>query len=420
MLKPNECLQDAMGHIDESLICEAERHIKKKKPWKKWLSAAACAGLTCAIAVSAAVYLQKGEQPEESSGETAGNLSGISWLDDREKKEYTLNSGELAYLYPWDCLTVYEQYVFLTYGGIQYSAVGCETEEEWLGGKLGDATAWGENHSDENRICELDCTVYTLREISAENYVAVKYKGEDGFYLFSACEYNPPQTLGELIDELNLTETLPFSRLYVNGERFALTDGASEHLWKLLTDCSAAPFTEQNGGENSEGVSFAIFSDVLGVRNLSWSVTRDGFLRTNIERFGYRFEIGTEAANAIIDYALQHKEKEPKGNGYVLIGTVTEIGKEYIVVDDSVLMADPAQGVKFTVQANFRELQKLIDSGYLDVGATVLVSCGGLDPEAPNHITNAFSIEEVRIQWDAGDDQGISGVSGVAVMPIPE
>ena len=78
-------------------------------------------------------------------------------------------------------------------------------------------------------------------------------------------------------------------------------------------------------------------------------------------------------------------------------GTVTEIGENYIKVDDSILMKNAAEGIEFTVYAEHMNIRRYIISGYLKVGDTVSVEHGYLPKESYTEIRNATNLEECVI-----------------------
>ena len=83
-------------------------------------------------------------------------------------------------------------------------------------------------------------------------------------------------------------------------------------------------------------------------------------------------------------------------------GIITEIGADYIKIDDSVMMADPDDGVVFTVKANSLHIRRYIDCGYLRVGGSVMIEYGATDPTDPFTISTATRLETVIIS-DSGD-----------------
>ena len=147
----------------------------------------------------------------------------------------------------------------------------------------------------------------------------------------------------------------------------------------------------------STKISFAINSTTLGVYNLSFSFSDEGYLRTNIENYGYVYNIGTDAANKIIDFVLKNKLVLPVSEKQYIVGTVTEIGEDYIKVDDSAMMKNPEEGIEFTVYATNMNIRRYIISGYVKVGDTVRIEHGYLPKEGYTEVRNAVDLEECII-----------------------
>ncbi len=80
-----------------------------------------------------------------------------------------------------------------------------------------------------------------------------------------------------------------------------------------------------------------------------------------------------------------------------MIGTVTEIGDDYIKVDDTVMMKNPDDGIEFTVYANHTRIKRYIVSGFLKVGQTVLIEHGGIYSDEPTIVRTATSLYEAYI-----------------------
>jgi hypothetical protein len=275
-----------------------------------------------------------------------------------------------------------------------------------IGKKLADAECSGyDMYEDDTHTAK--CEVFEIVGVDKERIVAVKYEGYDGYYAFMKDEYQAPKTLGELVDALNLTENIKLNSFYCDenqdhkDEHYALSNENSDAIWNILKECSGAPICPDEDYRNSYNsttkVSFAITSSTLGVYNLSFSFTEDGYLRTNIENYGYIYNVGADAVNKIADVALKNKLVILIPEKQYLVGTVTEIGEDYIKVDDSVMMKNPDEGIEFTVYATNMNIRRYIISGYLKVGDTVSIEHGYLPKGEYTEIRNAVDLYECRI-----------------------
>ena len=222
-------------------------------------------------------------------------------------------------------------------------------------------------------------------------------------------EYAPPETLGALIKALDLTNNVKLNSFYYdehkNGsnDNYALSNEVSAELWNILIKYGDSAFADETAYDYSKKlISFALNSNTLGVYNLSFSFSEDGFLRTNIENYAYTYNVGREAVKEIKDIVLKNRLAVVLPEKQYLVGTVTEIGEDYIKVDDSVIMKNADQGIEFTVYADNMNIKRYIISGYLKVGDTVKIEHGYLLKNSYTEIRNAVDLEECRI-LDNGD-----------------
>ena len=227
---------------------------------------------------------------------------------------------------------------------------------------------------------------------------------ENSYYVFQNDEYAPPNTLGELMDVVNLSEVVELQRFSEgdnspDSKHFALS--SDDYVWEVLSECRNAPFVEDQTwtvGDRSY-LSFTITSEALGVYKVALYVTEDGYLWTNAFNWQYLFNIGEDAASRIIHYAKENStevEYEPYRNS--VAGTVIEITEEYIVVDDSILCKNPPDGITYKVLLNDLRISRYVDYGIVKVGDTVQISYEGeIDETSGNTIAGAISAFKATI-----------------------
>lgn len=390
-------LLDKMELIDPAYVEAAEEKPGRRKiSWVKWGGIAAC----LAAAVLAGAFLLWGRGPATISVD----VGGIS----REYKDATVGHQMASIEWPWEYKTTLERYTSLVLDGREYNSRSSPyypamLDPSLLGARIGtvDVTG-GDAYSDE--VHTLACEVYEIAGVSPELYLAVELDGE--FYVFSQNEYDPPATLGELLDSCDLPRTLTLVQ-------FTQEDGPGEsgnyhrqdddaYLWSVLEDCRDAEFVEEPPRwmeTVGEYLSFTAESEALGVHNLAFYVTKSGYIWTNTFGYAYMFRIGEEAAGQIIDYALSHSEpvrREPLYNG--LAGTLTGIEDGYLLIDDSVRCADPKDGMVFRVPLDDVRISRHIDFEGIGVGDLVeVVFTGDIDVEAGNVVRGAFDLNECWI-----------------------
>jgi hypothetical protein len=243
--------------------------------------------------------------------------------------------------------------------------------------------------------------------------IAAKLDGTDKYisYKFISREYLPPASLGELIVENDLSNKLHLTTFYKNQENEILTlsEDISKQIWNILLKCSDAEFVEDDPVNDSilnkidlkDCIGFSVSSQELGFRNKSFRVFGTGYISTNIEEYGYYFDIGKDMAQEIIklatDNAKPAAEKDLNNKKWVA-GTITEIGEDYFKINDAPMMENEDDGIEFTVNTTDIKILRYFKSGVLRVGDTAIVRYNGnIYADEPTIINGAYSINECHI-----------------------
>ena len=377
---------NAIGNLDEDLV-EAAAECKKKKQnhWLKWGSIAACFTV---IIVAGALVL-----PSLLSGKpTPGGTN------DRYK-DINIMAGESAIVWPWEYQTVFEKYTEVTIDGIVYRSHGRPVSEELLGDLIGTYTVLGIDEIEGDRYTE-KFEVYQLKYADKSQLVAVRMEGT--CYTFKKDKYEPPHTLGELFELVDLSNAIELNRFSVNGDspnKKHYTLSNDDYVWEVLGGCDNAPFVEDEKwiAHDREYYSFTITSETLGVYKVAMYVTVDGYLWTNAFNYQYLFNIGEDAAGKIIKYAKENSteaEYEPYQN--TIVGKITEITDEYILLDDSILCTNPDDGITYKILLNDLRISRYAESGAIRVGENVQITYEGEIDES-NTIDSAISASDVVI-----------------------
>ena len=409
---------DALGEVDHTCIQNAREPKKKKSRKALWMSAgavAAClAGVLLSPHISHLIQHDIDQKITPAIGqETSQSIAYAGDFRERNNSGIVFSSRDSMWDWPWEYLFICGQYSQVEYNGITYMArtrhTGDTVSESWIGAKLADYTAvGGYSAKTDSYLHSIHCELYELKGIVPDRFLAVKYEGHDEYYVFMQVRLdpleplNPPSTLGDLITDLNLTETFPLTSVYYDSERYSLSVADSAVLWEMFsryadrgTIMTDFAYRDLDLGKNV--MTFTIDAEALGIYNKAWSLTSGGYLQTNIEDYGYYYNLGEDAINEIIDFALSHKKSAPTKQEFALIGEVTEITDTYIKVDDSLCMKNSADGLEFTVELNDLRLKRYIACDRLKVGDHVLISHTGTDTDAPTHITVAYELRIGRI-----------------------
>ena len=379
-------LYQSMNKIDDDILERSEVVVKRKaKPmWLKWGSMAAC----LAIMVIAGISLLTGNHIVRTS------MGGVM----REYKNVYVSSSEEAIVWPWEYKTVYERFSTIIYEGKEYTTktFGLATDKTLIGGKLGSCEAIGFDSYTEQEYRQT-VNVWQINGISTELMIAAEMDGQ--FYTFKYSEYIPPATLGEVLDNYSLSQTLALNKfgVYKDGKEtgyYSLDD--DDYIWQILEDCRDAQFVEDEaGGRISRNrITFTATSESLGVYKRAFYVSEDGYVSTNIFDWRYAFYIGEDAATNIISYAKENADKvEREPYTYSLVGTLTEIGDGYILVDDSILCVDENDGMVFKVLTSDLRISRHIDFQKISTGS--IVAIGFTEPvnvEEGNVVSGAISM----------------------------
>lgn len=382
-------IANAVGQIDDDLVAGAAECKKKNKNiWLKWGSLAACFAVLV-IAGAAILPLLFG------GNVTPGGTDG-------RYKNYNIYAGESAIVWPWEYQTVYEKYTNVEIDGIEYLGKGRAVSESLVGEIIGNYTVVGYDEINDGKKYTAEFEVYKLQDIAQRQFVTVKM--EDSYYVFKSSEYAPPSTLGELMEAVDLSKVVELSRFSENGDNpnsnhFVLSN--DDYIWEVLADCKRAAFVEDQTWTvgDRDYLSFTITSDALGIYKAALYVTEDGYLWTNAFSWQYLFNIGDDAADKIIKYAKENCiEAEYEAYRNSVAGTIVEITEEYILVDDSILCKDPADGITYKVLLNDLCISRYVDHRVVKVGDTVQISYKGeIDETNGNTIAGAISASKATI-----------------------
>ena len=297
-----EDFAEVLGGISENYVKEAET-VKKapKTSWVKWGAMAAC----LCLAVGG-ILCDRLEHPYTTKEVAAQGTS----------------EGEIQEIPRWEDMEIYEQYSNIQWDPLEYQARRSEVPGDRLGAQLAAITARGwDEYADiasEDANRSINATVYEIAGISSECAVAVQYEGTDTCYA-AVNSYYRPETLGQLIRDLDLQNTLIFNfvsyeyKKPISGTyaeiRFENVD--SEKIWAMLLSDPAAEneYDDLDLEQPKEVLDISVSVPLLGYENISISVRENGYVITNILDTGKKFFIGEENTQALVDYV----RKECKG-----------------------------------------------------------------------------------------------------------
>lgn len=391
----NEGLNYLDPDIVEKYVEQKDRLAQQRKMSKAmWLRLGAVAA--CFVLIVSAIVvvtILKGDAP------------GIIPNPDNSDryKDFTIQSGEYGIVWPWEYKTVYEKYYSIDVGGTEFIGQQRELSASYVGEKLGSYKATGyDDTSDEVYYEYFDA--YEIKDVASNRLIAVKM--EDHYYVFISEKYNPPATWGGVLEEYSLPQYVKLGRFSVDGdgkEKAYHILNNDEYIWSVLSEAENAEAANPVGWHNNIGsyITFTVTSEAFGIYKRAMYITESGYVWTNAFDGEYLYYIGEDAAGKIIKHAKDNStaaEFEPYNK--TVAGKVTEITDDYILVDDSVLCKDPADGIAYKVMLDDVKISRYVECDFVKVGSTVVVSYeGDIDAKNGNAISKAIDISEGIISY---------------------
>lgn len=165
-------------------------------------------------------------------------------------------------------------------------------------------------HEDKNYT--VDAEVYSIKNINEECALAVRFSGEEKFYVYINVWYTP-ETLEEFIISLNLKENLSFGNAYYDyieeNRHIALefVDFDDRLAWDMILNNTEVKNIEYMGLYDKL-LDISIDVELLGEKNVMLCVTADGYIVTNLLNAQKSFFVGEEKAKAFADYIFENVE----------------------------------------------------------------------------------------------------------------
>ena len=211
---------------------------------------------------------------------------------------------------PWNELTVTEQYDRLELNGKVY---GGDKETVALplsacGEKIADTVLLGYDKNDPNYVQnmeqvvphKIEAEIYRIADIHTDYAVAVKFAGQEDYYVYDRLSYEP-ETVGTMIEDLNLKNTLQFIKVKHGEQEISISENESRLIWDFLQNNRSAKCdpTKQITGELGIQLKWDLKAEDHTIEPY-FAVSADGYLISNLTDALLVFEIGKEAAENFI------------------------------------------------------------------------------------------------------------------------
>ena len=314
-----EKISEIISLTDDRFIEEAA--VIKKRPVKifRYAGIAAC----LAVAVVAGVVISQSDfvtPPPVLTEETTGNESGGG----KNTQEITpspeivttpaieiVTEAEMMISPKWDDRITSDKFPEVMLGEIPYASQRTEIAAENIGSFLSDAVMSGYDIY-EDKTYTTDAKVYSVKNISTDCAVAVKIGNESVYYVYINVWYTP-ETLSDLIDAIDMKNTVSFGKAYKNYTDYdknehvsvVFADFDDSIVWNMILSDTGIKNIEYDRFKDML-ISVSVDIPLLGYKNISLGVTKDGYIVTNIMSTQKCFFIGEEKAEAFADYISEN------------------------------------------------------------------------------------------------------------------
>lgn len=235
------------------------------------------------------------------------------------KKVYTNSMIEdtIAVAPRWDEMTICQQFSFVKYNGVNYDCKYGEVPSNMIGESLGSATLTGKDVYTDKTYTK-KASLYVINTISQECAIALQFEGTTEYYAYINSYYRP-ETLGNFINDLNLKEFISFGSVWydyeytdekgkLQFESIEFPNVDDETIWSMLFSDTSLENVYTDNFSYQSIMEISVDIPILGYKNISCSVTEEGYLVTNILDTGKAFYIGKEKVQEFVNYIINNYE----------------------------------------------------------------------------------------------------------------
>ncbi|MCL2088401.1 MAG: hypothetical protein FWH14_02850 [Oscillospiraceae bacterium] len=301
----------------EQILCR--KHIETRKDIKvssmnniiKWvIPAAACLVIAITAVLASELFTDYGTIDIDKGKEGSMSID----VSQKSGTEDSSTEDKDRPIVPWNQRHVTQQFYTIKFGGAEYITTSPKAiAAADIQAQLGEITVTGYDRSEKTSTTEynINCEVYSVKNISSNAVIAVKFNGHGGYFPFVSTTYSPI-TLEDFVNDMNLQENLKFGKIYDNSEKgqdgtIAYTLEDQSVLWDMLfSDTSIKAQTNIPYSDMLMSISVAV--DIIGIEDDQFLLNQDGYLRTNLvaSSRGISFFIGKDKSSEIIEYVRQN------------------------------------------------------------------------------------------------------------------
>lgn len=291
---------------------------KQKKSFNKkhfyWITPLAACSLVFVIVLPTFFDKVPPNTTEEATTSVSNDDAGTVTNSSSEVYE-DMNSSQTSPVLPWDLKSDIEKYSSIFFQGITYDVFSTLNEPldiDYIDTLLvEDVSVKGYDIYEEEEHTDL-VDVYSIKKIDAQCSIAVYFKTSKLYYSFNNTSYKF-NTLGEMIDKLNLKEYLVNTDFVLNQNGVRTTFlNSKEIFWThIFNDENLRNSSLSNSGNYTNSIlSCGVDIVPLGEINISVGLNEKGYIQTNILASAKTFYIGKMKVNEIIDYVKNNYRGE--------------------------------------------------------------------------------------------------------------
>lgn len=224
----------------------------------------------------------------------------------------------------WDEKMVCEQFNSLEYNNSTYNSRNTTASSDMIDTKLTSETLTGYDTIGD-AFYKKSGTIYSVKNYSQDCIIAIQFENDNDYYLYANLYYTP-QNLEQLITDLNLKETISFGSIWYEYqersyiyETIEFPDVDGSKIWEMLLDNKDVKIASKNTNSSNKIITISTNIEELGYKNISISLTRDGYLSTNILDSRKDFFIGADKVESFVNNIVDNYK------GYKIVYVSNEI-----------------------------------------------------------------------------------------------
>ncbi len=351
--------------ISRNVLEKRDEYLYKQRAKRKRIMQVSTAAICLVLAVGISYGLNRDKWVRtQQAGDTTTNETGITATtcplttkkatdnlteDVQPTQPTTKNDLECVVMPHWDDLYISEKFREIKLGDITYSSQVNEIDEEHLLSFISEEKMSGYDIYEDKTYYE-NGRIYSIEHINPKCAVAVQIGEDKAYYIFVNYMYEP-KTLGDFINDIDLKNTVVFGEAY--DESYEFTETYSKYttkiyenfddsiIWDILLSDTTVKNTEYNHPYDRIGISTNL--PILGYKNISFSVTTDGYIITNILNTQKCFFVGKDKTDAFAEYLEKNIAFQVQTQVYEHNPDGSILGKEEPFVTTTSATTSPAR-----------------------------------------------------------------------------